>query len=681
MMTPATLASLDPYVRSEAAAARAMTDDEYWNWDRQYGAPAGVVPPALRDLTEQGSCGGGGCNPSFSNSQYWIANVACSADVYGRVLFQYRRYLAAQIRLTSLLNNPPQAWPGRMYFADTQDADGASTTLPKRPAGEQPLSTKAAEWASWCVEVMRHVAVAHWASGVRWCEGDRAPQVYGGFGNSGRIWATPESYGYARQSNLEPDPTRSLTPAEVGTVAGCIATDPKVIQALTERGSQENARYEPDAARQPYGSYHPIGYFRPTTPRGSAPARWTWGRRNDGSRIFPDWSITASEFRLFTHFPKMPKAVRGLSEIAWSPLPEADIFEAFREAGGYHEPLASSESGPVDPHRVYYTGTWLQLSECLATRHGNESGPHTFVMPEGKGDFDPVITPSLIMGGTNLMWPDDLPAPTDTSPEGLLTAIFQQATIQPSGLIDDHTLSLLRAQWQLHWSSGGFRFLPTGLRQIWWCMAQAYDVVDTTMGTAVAQAFANFLTGLNQLPPAYRVLNPTEGGERARNALQGSLDTIFAACSATATAITTVGTFVGGPVGIAIQVVGMLVAIAGALAQAAFSLGLARAGNPPVMPTIMHRVAGVENDPTDPCWLVQPPTAGAGGSSALAPKATAVHDAATRTQSPEQWYEQVRAAIAAGETPPPPTPAELNKGVALAGGTMVGLALIKILGG
>lgn len=674
-LTRAQVASLDPLVRAEIAAAAAMSDEDFWTWDRRYGTAVGLQAPTLVDLTEQGACGGGGCNPSYSNSQFWRANVACSADVYAKVLFQSVRYRAAQARLQRLLAAPPQAWPGRMFFADVQDADGCSTTLPQRPAGEQPLSTKANEWADWCMEVMRLVAVARWASGVRWSEATRggaggmgisAPAAAGGGYVNGmgddalpRICTTPDSYGQWTMAN-----TRPIALPEMGTVAGIVAANPTLVDA-TSTGSPQ---YLPDVALSYMASYHPIGYFRPTSPRGLGPARWTWGTNGWVAGLM-----------------RKTKAWRGLNEIGVSKLPEAAIFQRFRTTDARF-PLVEYEYHGTD--LPYYTGTWLQLSECLATRHGNASGPHQYVMPERKSDFDPIVTPELVHEGTHVIWPDDLSPPTDTSPRGILVHLFQQTTIgSPSGLIDVSTLSNLRAQWQLHWSSAAFRFMPAGLRQIWWCMALAHDVVDTSMGTAVGQAFQNFTTGLNQLPPQYRVLNPTEGASAsaAAAAAAANLEAIFAGCSAAAgviggvaSAAATAGP-VGAVVGVVLGVVAALVALAGTLARNAISLGLARAGNPPVMPTIMHRVAGTAST-SDPCWLVAPTDAGAGGAAALQPRAQAVQHAAETTQSPDQWYAQVQAAIEAGG-PPPPTAATVNKGVALGAGAIAGLALIKLIGG
>lgn len=672
-MTPAQRAALDPLVARERAAAAAMTDEEFWGWDQQYSRAAGVVPPTLVDLTRQGQCGGGGCNPSFSTSQYWRANVACSAEVYGRVLFQYRRYLAAQMRLERLLANPPQAWPGQMYFNDPQDADGCSTTAPTRPGGAAPLGTKAAEWADWCLEVLRLVAVAHWATGVRWCESDRAPTFYTGYswapgvgGTTGDprghgIYRAPDQYG-----RNDSEAFRAATPAEQGTVAVCFGVNPPTIDTGSSPGAVDAMRYLPDRDAAAFGAYHPTGYFRPTTPRGTAPARWTWG---DDQAFMPDQGTSTSI---------TPKAVRGLNELSRSTRPAADtaVFDAFRTTDGRYRLIWN------DSIQQCFNGSWLQLSECLATRHGNESGPHQWVMPESKSDFDPVLNPALIQG-SGYYWVDDLARPASGSPRDILLALFQQNSVQATGLVDDHHLSLLRSQWALHWSSSGFRFLPSGLRQIWWCMALAYDVIDTPFGTVVQQAFQNFLTGLNMIPPAFRSTNPNEASQAAQAALQGNLDAIMAGCSAAAGVVGGIGAAVSAvpALSVVLEVVAALIAIAGTLAQMAFSIGLARAGNPPVMPTIMTRVAGVQNDIHDPCWLVPNDDAGGGGAQAVAPRAQAVATAAGSAPSPDQWYAQVAAAIAAGETPPPPTTPTLNKGIAAAGGTMLGLALIKILGG
>ncbi len=675
LITPAARAQLDPLVARERAAAAQMTDEEFWGWDKQYASPNHVADPTLVDLTRQGQCGGGGCNPSFSNSQFWQAHVACSADVYGRVLFQYRRYVAAQIRLERLLANPPQAWVGQLYFNDPQNADGCSTTAPTRPAGQMPISTKATEWTDWCLEVLRTVAVAHWASCVRWCESDRSPTFYAynpfgrndpnfGGANYGGIYNSPDVYGHTDLAAF-----RAAAPSEQGTVAVCLGQQPPTIDAASSPGAIDAMRYWPDVDRTSFGAYHPTGYFRPTAARGTAPARWTWG------------SAPIAAMGAYSQLPLVaPKAIRGLSEISLSGRPPADsaVFDAFRTTDGRYR-LNEMENQPFGS--TYWNGSLLQLSECLATRHGNESGPHQYVFPENKADFDPVLNPALVSSSSaGFFWIDDLAQPASGSARDVLLALMQQNTVVPHGLVSNETLINLRAQWQLHWSSTGFRFLPSNLRQIWWCMGMAYDVVDSSFGIVVQQAFANFLTGLNQIPPAFRSTNPNEASQAAQAALQGNLDAIMAGCSAAAGVVGGVGAAVSAvpALSVVLEVVAALIAIAGTLAQMAFSVGLARAGNPPVMPTIMTRVAGVENDMNDPCWLVPSNVAGGGGAAAVAPRAQAVATAAAQGPSPEQWFAQVQAAIASGDTPPPPTPATVNKGVAAAGGAMIGLAVIKL---
>lgn len=682
-LDPTLIAQMSPYVARERALAAAMSDDEFWNWDRLYAAVPGVQPPTLVDPSQPGTCGGGGCGPSFANSQYWIANVACSADVFTRVLFQYRRYVAAQIRLAALMANPPQAWPGRMYFGDSQDSDGCSTTLPQRPTGEMPLSTMASQWADWCMQVMRLVAVAHWATGVRWCEADRNPAFYGG---NGPVFVSTADG--ARADGYAGDPTTTRQ-AEVpnnqrGTVAAAVCYAPTVVASSGNAAALGTGHvddpanwYWPDATSPLFGGFHPLGYFRPIVPRGSAPARWTWGARIESNQS----QFRAAGSSIYSGIP-MAKEIRGISEHAWSKLPEAALIE--------HMPGSTEANWPNAPD---YTATWLMLSECLATRQPH--GPHSFVLPESQADFDPVLSPALIalssVPGT-ITWPDDLQPPSTTSygaptiagltPRTLLVALFQESTrvidtvaIPGAAPVDSHTLALLRGQWQLQWSSNGNHFMPNGVRQIWWCMAQAYDVIDSPFGTVVQQAFQNFANGLLQIPPAYRAVNPAEAAAAAATIGQTSLDAVAAFASNTANQVGALGALGS----IVTAVVSALMSIVGAVAQSALVTHAARMSNPPVMPTVMLRVAGVPNDPTDPCWLAPSSAAGGGGAASLLPRAAAIATSAQHSQDTTQWYADVQAAIAAG-APPPPTQASVNKGVAAAGGAIAGLALVKLLG-
>lgn len=672
-MGPEVLAQLAPQVAAVRRQAALMTDDEFYGWDTLYADRASLV-----DLRLAGACGGGGCNESFSNSQFWKVDFQCSADVYARILFQYTRYVAAQVRLERLLANPPQAWVTSMYFSDVQDAWGRSTSLAQPPASAQPMSAKAEEWADWCMEVARTIAVAQWATNVRWCNGERVPEFYSSHRTSVKD-----------TSDFSSTSTRPAAPSEIGTIACERGAMPRVTADFWSGGTAARCSYFPDCAPNLFGGYGPLGYFKPTSARGASMSRWTIGFYADAATLSPS----------APHRAAWDPAVgqrQGICEthVYGSPLQQGDVFKAFRGGDGRaflaREAMDLTSSSMTGAVRQFYTPTIIQLSPVLALRRSSDSPSRPYVMPRSMADFDPIAAPSLVNGRPGPVWPENIQQPTSTNARDMLVALFKDAddpTYHAPSADEFHSRRELKVFWNLNWCSQ-FGFTPGGMRQVWWLMAHAYDVMDTSMGQATAQAFNNFLVALNQIPEQFRTTIPLESQETVRALAQQNLDAIYAGIQTAAGVVAGVGAAaltIGGPfgaaVGVALEVVALLMQVAALLAKTAQDTGLARAENPPILPTIVVRSAGVTNDPTDPCWLVPSNARRGGGASSMVPKATAVRDAALQSDDPSLWYEQVRQAIATGQQPPPDTTPQVNKGVALGAGAIAGLALVKLLGG
>lgn len=650
--TPSVLAAIDPIVARARAAALAMPDAQFYGWDAQLG----ITPEAV-NLSQGGSCGGGSCNDSFANTQFWNMRVACSAEVYTRVLFQWSRYVSAQARLERLLANPPQAWVRDMYFADTQDALGRSTRQPT-PPGREMTFVKAPHWADWCMEVARCIAIARWATNINWCTSERTPDFYLG----------PRSADGKRKvkaTSAFGDPAeRDAAPAEIGTVACARGRDPRGLDVAST--DIAFGTFPPDEAWGVFGGFHPQGYFRGTSPRGAGPSRWTFG----GGDVPTRWA----------------EANAGVNEL--HPSGSSDALRDLSRAalGGWYDSF-----DPYVPrdraNGIRYTPTIIQFSNALRLRRGMNSGAGPFTMPSSQADWDPVIAPSMMVSGGAFMWPYGIRAPRPTTVRQMLVELFFEIVdrrTMPSGAMLDK-VKRCRA-FQLHAMPNDW-LLPTGVRQAWWLMGHAYDVVDTSFGTVVSNAFNNFLVAMNQIPEAYRTNGPMATVAAARAVQQANLDAAFAVTSAVASGIAGVGAAivaavpVGTVVGIVLEVVAALVLLGAVLARAAVDLGLVRMESPPILPQISIRSAGVVEDPTDACWLTTPQRSGGGGAAALVPKATAIRDVARTTEDPAAWYAHVQRAIAAGTQAPPTTTPTVNKGVALAGGTIAGIALVKLLGG
>ncbi len=661
--TPAARAAIAPVLTAEERAAREMTDAQFYGWDALLGI---TPPPVAVNLTEQGACGGGGCAESYDNAQYWNMNAACSREVMGAVLFQGRRYRAAQIRLERLMANPPQAWVREMYFADTQDSLGRSTRLPTPPARES-TAAKATQWADWCMEVSRCIAIARWASNISWCNGERTPDFY--LGPLPPIGSPARGRRQVRTTSNFADPTsREASPGELGTVAATKGRDPRQIDVASTDVAL--GTYPPDMAWAQFSGWHPTGYFRGTSPRGSMPSRWTFG----GDVPINDLLAGGDGLR------------RGVSE--WhssgsSDALRADSRAAFGSVQDGFDPYAPV--GIVD--RQDYTPTMIQFSQILRLRRGNRSGAGPFVLPSQRSDWDPVIAPSIKVGG-GFLWPHGLRMPVSSSPRDALVALFLEAradTYNPADAAHrPYVAAALKFQINSNFSQvGGIHHLPTGLRQAWWLMAHAYDVIDHSIGHVVSNAFNNFLVGVNQIPNRFRI--DTVGMSFARigaeNATRinemitvaGSIAGAAIALGAAALGAASIPV-AGWVVGLVTAVIAALVGLAALIASTALTNGLARLEPPPIMPPIVLRLAGVD-DPTDPCWLVT------STPEANVPRATAVRDTAVGSGDTMAWYEQIRDRIASGEMPPPPTAPTINKGVAAGAGVIAGLALFKILGG
>jgi len=165
-LSAATRAALQQVSYGEQAAARAMTDEVFWSYDRSWferGAPTFV------DMRQAGACGGGGCNMSWNNSQYWSLAQACDRGVFSLIMFQQRRYIAAQLRIARHLLAVPQPEIVRGF-----DRRSESPEIGVREAcGGVEVKTKAVEWAYWCEEALRLIGVARWASNFSWSDGSK----------------------------------------------------------------------------------------------------------------------------------------------------------------------------------------------------------------------------------------------------------------------------------------------------------------------------------------------------------------------------------------------------------------------------------------------------------------------------------------------------------------------------
>lgn len=167
--TPGARQALQAALDAEFAAARAMSDDVFWGYD---GAWLALGAPELVNTRRPGASGGGGQNMSWNNNQFWKLAQECDRGLFSLVMYQQRRYMAAQIRIRRHLANVPQ--PEVVAGFDASDRSDV-----RRACGGVHPKDRATDWAYWCEEAVRLIGVARWASNFSWSDGIDTCADYG----------------------------------------------------------------------------------------------------------------------------------------------------------------------------------------------------------------------------------------------------------------------------------------------------------------------------------------------------------------------------------------------------------------------------------------------------------------------------------------------------------------------
>lgn len=140
-----------------------MTDDVFWGYDQAWLT---LGAPTLEDVRKAGACGGGGCNMSYNNNQFWSLGMQCDRSAFSLVIYQQRRYMAAQLRLQRVLDLAPD--PRILAGFDRFAAGGSDLRAACQGAA---VRDKPSEWAAWCMDVLRLIGVQRWASNMTWSDG------------------------------------------------------------------------------------------------------------------------------------------------------------------------------------------------------------------------------------------------------------------------------------------------------------------------------------------------------------------------------------------------------------------------------------------------------------------------------------------------------------------------------
>lgn len=499
-ISPATRTAMRQALEVEAAAAAAMPDDVFWGYDRVWVA---MGAPTLEDVRKDGACGGGGCNMSWNNNQFWSLTQQCDRASFSLVMFQQRRYMAAQVRLQRLLDLAPdqRVLEGFDRFAtqrgSVRDAcQGAA------------VRDKPTEWAAWCVDVLKTIGVARWASNVTWSEGSVAI----------------------------PD-----LPADALALG----------RVTSKTGDQPGCIYAPDCVSDAFGVPR-YGYVSGKTPNGVLRYEAVCGRRMYGWRPVE----TADTFR-----PRRDDEARTAAS-SWRP---GDVLP--RLVG---EPLWSIAPKALGLHKSSRSFDWVTSS-----------------IPMGMDDFEPVILPEAA-------FPSILRAPQSRSAFDWLSALFAELDAPAEQFA-------LRERTGAWWFMGREYAYPSAAGElvVWHVLALLRDVLYTSFGAVLVQAFENLERAVNMLPPWARNQSLTDAVAAMRSVLRAEQEQAAATMGAVFGGVSSV---VGAIVPVAGIVIALIGAIVTGLMAAALELGLLREGNPPALQFLVARqipVSGTE----DRCWI------------------------------------------------------------------------------
>lgn len=629
----------DAVTQMEARAA-AMPDEIFYGWDASYASRA-----ELQDLRRQASCGGGGCNDYFCNWQLWavLGGIPCNVTTFTNIMFQMERYMAAQARLRSLLANmpdsTPKTWWDSQYGASRPAPEGVDISQAVRPTFPYYgaiFSARATQWADWCMDVLRTVAVAQWATNVRWSN----PLLYSG--------GTVELRYIRAAGGVPLDPNnpslgyRPLTEGEM-PLAGTIGSQPAPQGggiAIDSGGWAVDSN-----GWQGFGQY---GYVRGTSPRGVfAPGAWQL---------------------------QIPQYAANMAQ--------DDPLRALMIGGG-------GGHVSVNPRPYVYLSDALGLrwvTDSRSTPRGDWSGHYPPRVPITKSDFDPQSFSHSMPA-----WPSFFEYPADSTPRGILTALFSGR--RGTGRTNITLNEAAQRRWDLRLAgpvNGDYAAYAGPLRHVILCLQLAFDIVERPWGHAISDAFNSYLMAVSQLPLGMRTLTPDQMLGVNRAMTQNALNS-FAAILETSGGITTaLATAIVSP--IAGAVIAAVYAILSGLIREALNLGIVRTTNPACLPAPVIR-ALPEPAEGNACWLVPDQVGNRGGASSITQRsqaiATTVRDADTEEEMANVYAATEAAAhteIGAHQALPDvggattQTQATTGKKVAAAvGGVGAGLILARVL--
>lgn len=525
----------------------------FWGYDANWLTTG---TPSLTNIWTPGAQGTDGHNVSFNNNQFWTLTQECTEDLFVNVIFQVNRYAAAQIRLKRLLRGAPE--PALLQSIEAYLSADPTLSLETIASGQSPrpvIGPRDAgyeSWKNWCLEVLHVIGAARWASGFSWSNLFLEPKTVGTWSIDASLFdgtiAGPDDDG----NRYLPDLGDAFGCPYIGYVSPVSNYHRKVVELIKRR-----ARYIEDRAKTLFGDQpwdHPF-----------VKQHLLVGLLGGGPRAIrtkrPDLAMNGLAIA--------PK-VLGLKRTTDSHL-------AF-------EPVIPTTKADFEP---FYNPVAILLPKFLALK---TTAPHALVSTEPS----PNVPISYSVYLNNL-------ASAQRIVQGVIPReFFGNPTLNSAGGWTrdqvNFVYDLLRSDiyWGVwEWRGGPadatylasqFSTLGATLHTLM-VAALAQDIVETTHADLVVQAFADLENAILAFPPQFQ-----GSAARSYRLIRAAADETVRGISQAISGIGSVALSVASAVSVyAAIAVAVVVVLTYVLVNWALDIGIIRAKNPPVLPSIAFR--------------------------------------------------------------------------------------------
>jgi hypothetical protein len=557
--------SLQPFYQSLAMRVR-----KPWTHDASWADKATLI-----DYRRDNCCTGvAGCQAIYCTFQMWDVNLPCSTERMSSVLFQMERFAWAQLQLQSLLRNPPTP----LNLSAIGNEATRAVLFARAREGNATVQAKPAEWARWCTQVMRCVALMRWASNVRW-----------------------HFLGY---SDAITDAGKSLVDAEKAYYIRLNAMVPR---------AQSDTRTR--SAPLPPFEYAKERFFSGPFPSPGAPDAFSHCEVVGG--VGEDFRAGERGMSVWHRYEKnlvLPTLVSLTPNVAGYDQPGGGFSRLDANCGLY----TGLDGMPLDFVKVptseadFDPRLLVSAAPAPATSDVRSRRPLRWVLPRGDSPARRLFSRGGTPDAESLLaaWFSWRPRPYGAGAaqyESLLWEFDVPAEVG-RGLVEawtDPTYVADRTQ-----------FFPSPYAQVLYCASLASDAAGCTFGEVIGTAMKGWGQAYNALPERFRALPPEEILRLSQQATQANLDIAAGVAGTVLGAITSVVTAINPVVGAVLAAVFALVA---ELIRAAQELCITRAKSPPCLGPPFIR--SIDTDAAIQMTACDFRTTGAGGAEAVATKA------------------------------------------------------------